>query len=255
MRPVTVRAEAAEYRVAGRALVQDVSFALEPGTLTALVGPNGAGKSTMLGLLAGDLEPSGGGVLIGDRPAAQWPAKPLARLRAVMLQQHSAHFGFSVRETVAMGRLPHDVDEAADEEIVEAALTAGELGNLRDRDVTTLSGGEAARVAFARTAVQTTPVILLDEPTAALDLRHQELLLRTAQARRDLGATVVVVLHDLNLAARYADRVLMFSSSRLAADGAPADVLTADRILQVYGQQVHLLRHPGSGAPLVVPAD
>lgn len=249
-----VTAQNVTYRVGSKALVSGASFTLRPGTFTALVGPNGAGKSTMLALLAGDYEPSEGQVLIGEEHAASWPARELAKQRAVMLQQHSAHFGFSVHETVAMGRLPHDVDHERDRRVVEEAIAESDLMGLRRRDVTTLSGGESARVAFARTTAQTTPVILLDEPTAALDLSHQEALLRSARHRRDEGAAVVMVLHDLNQAGRYADRVLVFSQSRLAADGTPEEVLTPERIQEIYGQRVHLLRHPESGVPVLVPA-
>lgn len=251
--PAVVTAEDVTYRVGSKALVTGASFTLHAGTLTAMVGPNGAGKSTMLALLAGDYQPSEGRVLIGDSPPADWASRDLARQRAVMLQQHSAHFGFSVAETVAMGRLPHDVDRERDRRVVQESIEESDLLRLRRRDVTTLSGGESARVAFARTTAQTTPVILLDEPTAALDLRHQETLLRSARWRRDQGAAVVVVLHDLNLAGRYADRVLVFSQSRLVADGTPVQVLTADRVEEVYGQKVHLLNHPETGAPVLVP--
>ncbi|HIW92887.1 MAG TPA: heme ABC transporter ATP-binding protein [Candidatus Corynebacterium avicola] len=248
-----VTAEGVAYRVGRSVLVEDVSFTLQPGTLTALVGPNGAGKSTMLALLAGDYDPSEGTVLIGDTAPKDWDAPELATQRSVMLQQHSAHFGFSVAETVAMGRLPHDIDRENDKRIVEESIEESELSDLRRRDVTTLSGGESARVAYARTAAQSTPVILLDEPTAALDLRHQEVLLRSAARRRDEGAAVIVVLHDLNLAARYADRVMVFSDGHLVADGPPGEVLTPQRIREVYGQRVHLMHHPETGAPVIVP--
>ncbi|GAA1079374.1 heme ABC transporter ATP-binding protein [Nocardiopsis composta] len=253
--PASVVAEDAGYRIDRRDLVGGVSFALEPGTLTAMVGPNGAGKSTMLGLLAGDLAPSAGSVRIAGRLPGQWRPRELALHRSVMLQQATSNFGFSVAESVGMGRLPHDADPGRDRAAVEAAVAESDLAALRDRDVTTLSGGEAARVAYARTSAQQAPVVLLDEPTAALDLKHQEGLLAAARERRDEGACVVVVLHDLNLAARYADRVLVFAAGRLVADGAPADVLTEERIEAVYGQRVHILRHPTSRAPVIVPAE
>lgn len=248
-----VEVEDAGYAAGGRHLLKEVAFTLEAGTLTAFVGPNGAGKSTMLGLLAGDLEPGEGAVRIGGRAPTAWPARALARERSVMLQRYGASFGFSVAEVVAMGRLPHDADDPLDRGIVAEAMAESDLTALRRRDVTTLSGGEHARVAFAKTAAQTTPVILLDEPTASLDLRHQEDLLRSARSRRDDGATVVAVLHDLNLASRYADRVLVFSNGRLVADGASAEVLTPERVEAVYGQRVHSLPHPETGAPVLVP--
>ncbi|MFC7740125.1 ATP-binding cassette domain-containing protein [Nocardiopsis composta] len=183
--PASVVAEDAGYRIDRRDLVGGVSFALEPGTLTAMVGPNGAGKSTMLGLLAGDLAPSAGSVRIAGRLPGQWRPRELALHRSVMLQQATSNFGFSVAESVGMGRLPHDADPGRDRAAVEAAVAESDLAALRDRDVTTLSGGEAARVAYARTSAQQAPVVLLDEPTAALDLKHQEGLLAAARS----GAT------------------------------------------------------------------
>jgi iron complex transport system ATP-binding protein len=248
-----VEVRSVSYAIGPKTLIDDVAFDLLPGTVTALVGPNGAGKSTMLGLLAGDFVPQHGEVLIGGRAPRQWRPLELARERSVMLQQQTTHFGFSVEEAVAMGRLPHDVDEERDREIVESALEESDVARLRRRDVTTLSGGESARVAYARTVTQTTPIVLLDEPTAALDLQNQEALLRSTQRLAGNGAAVVVVLHDLNQAARYATRVLMFSRSRLVADGAPPEVLTPERIEDVYGQKVHLLEHPQTGAPILVP--
>lgn len=243
----------AGYRIGGATLVSGVTAQLHPGTFTALVGPNGAGKSTLLGLLAGDLEPSEGQVRLGDTPVRRWNSRALARVRAVMLQQHATHFGFSVREAVAMGRTPHDVDVENDARIVDAALAEVELGPLADRDITTLSGGESARSAFARTVTQQAEVLLLDEPTAALDLRAQEVLLAAVRRRRDAGACVVVVLHDLNQAARYADRVLMFARGRLVADGTPAEVFTAQQVGEVYRQRVLRVDHPETGAPLLIP--
>lgn len=242
------------YQASGRDLVAQVDLVLEPGTVTALVGPNGAGKSTLLGLLCGDLEPAAGTVRLAGREISAWRPRELALRRSMMLQQQAAHFSFSVEEAVSMGRVPHRADPPEDARIVAENLAESDLARLRDRDVTTLSGGESARVAFARTVTQATSVILLDEPTAALDLRAQEEMLRAARRRRDRGACVVAVLHDLNQASRYADRVIMLARGRVVADGAPARVLTAERIQEVYGQPVHLLAHPDTGVPVVVPA-
>lgn len=250
---VTVSARGAGFRIGATDLVRPTDFVLEPGTLTALVGPNGAGKSTMLSLLAGDHAPTSGEVLIDGRPATAWPARDLALRRSVMMQQTTAHFGFSVTEAVALGRLPHRADPELDRVTVDAAIEESDLERLRQRDVTTLSGGEGARVAHARVTAQSAPVVLLDEPTAALDLLHQEQLLGAARRRRDEGATVVVVLHDLNLAARYADRVLMFCAGTLVADGPPAEVFTPERIEQVYGQPVLSVPNPETGLPVLIP--
>jgi len=164
-------------------------------------------------------------------------------------------FGFSVREVVAMGRLPHPPAPVEDARIVDASLAAADVTHLAPRDVQTLSGGEASRTAFARVLAQTTPVVFLDEPTAALDLQHQEAVLRIARGLADDGACVIVVLHDLNLAAGHADRIVMLHGGRIAADGSPRQVLTQATIERVYAQPVLVLEHPTRGVPLVVSDD
>lgn len=243
----------AGVQIEQRWLLRDVTFEIAAAALVAIVGPNGAGKSTMLSLLAGDRSAAEGEVRVGGRPPQQWPAKELGRFRSVMVQQQRMSFAFSVEESVEMGRLPHPAAPRRDASIVDEALGVTDLRHLRTRDVTTLSGGESARTAFARVLAQTTPVVLLDEPSAALDLYHQEVVLGTAATLRDQGCCVVAVLHDLNLAARYADRVLMFTGGRLVADGTPREVLTAELIEHVYHQPVQVLSQPGSGLPLILP--
>ena len=174
------------------------------------------------------------------------------RERAVMPQEHGVRFAFSVEEVVAMGRLPHPPDPAVDDAQVEAAIDAAELQALRLREVQQLSGGESARTTFARVLAQDTPLLLLDEPTAALDLRHQERTPRSVRACAEAGACVIVVLHDLNLAAGYADRIVLLEQGRVAADGTPLQVLTEDNLQRVYQQDVVVLEHPRRGVPLVV---
>ena len=186
------------------------------------------------------------------KPLASYKAGPLARERAVMPQEHGVRFAFSVEEVVAMGRLPHPPDPAVDDAQVEAAIDAAELQALRLREVQQLSGGESARTTFARVLAQDTPLLLLDEPTAALDLRHQERTLRSVRACAEAGACVIVVLHDLNLAAGYADRIVLLEQGRVAADGTPLQVLTEDNLQRVYQQDVVVLEHPRRGVPLVV---
>lgn len=247
--------EDASYVIDGRALVDGISLAFHPGTLTALVGPNGAGKSTLLGLAAGDLHPTRGQVSLQGRPLLRWRVRPLARERAVLPQDHSVRFAFSVREVVAMGRLPHHPEPARDDVIVDAALATVDITALASRDVQSLSGGESARTAYARVLAQRTPLVLLDEPTAALDLAHQEALLRSARSLAREGACVVTVLHDLNLAAAYADRIVVLRGGRLVADDTPRAVLTRERIEAVYGQPVVVIDHPTRSIPLVVTVD
>ncbi|WP_420095598.1 heme ABC transporter ATP-binding protein [Brevibacterium sediminis] len=248
-----VRARDVTFVVDGRELVSGVSFDLRAGEVVALVGPNGAGKSTMLSLLAGDVSPTRGSVEITGTEVGAWKSGPLARVRAVMLQHNSSNFAFSVEEAVHMGRLPWDIDADRDAALVAEAIADADLEGFETRDITTLSGGEAARVSFARTTVQTTPIVFLDEPTAALDLRHQESLLKSVRALRADGAAIVVVLHDLNLALRYSDRVLVFGDGRLVADGRPAEALTEDLVDDVYGQSVHRLQPEGIDHPILIP--
>lgn len=240
------------FRIDGRSIVDDVSLRLLAGTITALVGPNGAGKSTLLGIAAGDIAPTSGDVVVAGRAVRSWRAKELARQRAVLPQDHAVRFAFSVREVVAMGRLPHPSDPEHDARVVEDALALADIAALADRDVMTLSGGEAARVAFARVLAQRTPLVLLDEPTAALDLHHQESVMRTLRSVVEDGACVVVVVHDLNLAAAHADRIVVLAEGRIAADGTPHAVLTPDIIGRVYRQPISVIAHPVRNVPLVV---
>lgn len=235
-----------------RPILADVSLAFAAGSVIALVGPNGAGKSTLLGVACGDLQADSGQVLLRGTAVGDLRAGALARERAVMPQEHAVRFAFSVEEVVAMGRLPHPPDALEDGRQVEAALDAAELQALRLREVQQLSGGESARTTFARVLAQATPVLFLDEPTAALDLRHQERTLRSVRELAGAGACVVVVVHDLNLAAGYADRIVLLERGRVAADGTPAEVLTEANLRRVYQQDVLVMQHPRRPVPLVV---
>lgn len=240
------------FTINGATLLHDVSFTVTPGELVSLVGPNGAGKSTMLALLSGDLTPTAGHIDLAGHPPHRWPAQALARERSVMTQQHSQAFSFTARELVELGRAPHDASDA-DERIVDEALADAEVEDLQRRDVTTLSGGELARTVFARTLAQDARIVLLDEPTAPLDLRHQESLMRRARGLADEGRCVLVVLHDLSLAARYSDRIAVFCDGSLSTLGTPQAVLTPERLEEVYRQPVAVIAHPVTGRPLVVP--
>ncbi|MGI9823507.1 heme ABC transporter ATP-binding protein [Agromyces sp. Marseille-Q5079] len=236
-------------------LLADVSFTAAPGRVHSLIGPNGAGKSTLLGVLAGDRAPDAGRVLLRGRRLDEWPLRELARERAVLTQEHGVTFAFRSREIVEMGRHPwaRTPAEDDDEREIARAMAVTDVAHLADRPVAHLSGGEKARVALARVLAQRAPVLLLDEPTAALDLRHQEDVLRLARAQAADGDAVVVVLHDLNLAAAYSDEITLLQRGRVAAHGSPAEVLTAERIEDVYGQAVEVIEHPRSGVPLVLP--
>lgn len=238
----------------GRQVLSGVSLGVRPGRLLALVGPNGAGKSTLLALMCGDLRLSGGEVRIDDQPLGQWSASDLARVRSVLLQSNDVSFSFTSREVVEMGRNPWvgRPEAEEDETAVAEAMTVADVTHLADRPYSSLSGGERARVSLARVLAQRTPVVLLDEPTAALDLRHQEEVMTVARSLAHQGRAVIVVLHDLSLAAAYADEIAVIADGTLGAIGPPTEVLTTEMVRSVYGVDTHLLDSP-DGHRIVVP--
>lgn len=229
-------------RRGSRPVLQAVSLRAQPGRLLALVGPNGAGKSSLLGVLAGLLIPTQGQATLDGRPLAEWPAAALARRRAMLSQHVRLGFGFRVDEVVLLGRSPYGVrhDNMADHRIVEAALQAAHAWHLRERDYLELSGGEQQRVQLARVLAQVwegddgARWLLLDEPEAGLDIAHQHFVLRRARLLACQGYGVIVVLHDLNLAARYADEVALLERGRLLRHGAPEQALDPGVLSDVY---------------------
>jgi iron complex transport system ATP-binding protein len=253
--------KALHYRIGAKTILQGVELHLDYGEVVAVVGPNGAGKSTLLKLMSGDLLPTLGGVILDGTLMTLYPPGPLALKRAVMSQQAVITAPFSVRDVVAMGRYPQQrfgSAQADDEAIITAALAETETLELQERLYPTLSGGEQARVTLARVLAQQAPLLLLDEPTAALDLRHQQLIMRTARRLASEGAGVLMILHDLNLAAAYAHRVVMLQHGQVYQAGPPADVLTEAHIEAVFNLPVRVLAHPhppmaGQPCPLIVP--
>ncbi|MFM9441614.1 heme ABC transporter ATP-binding protein [Streptomyces acidiscabies] len=234
-------------------ILHGITLPVRAGELLALVGPNGAGKSTLLAALAADLPATQGAVHIHGRPAHEWTAPELALRRAVLPQAAAVSFPFPVEEVVRMGRAPHATSPAEDEAIVHAAMAATEVTPFADRPFSALSGGERARVALARVLAQQAPLLLLDEPTAALDLKHQELVLRICRERAARGDAVVVVLHDLGLAAAYAHRVAVLHKGQLAAEGPPAEIFTDTLLSKVYDHPIEVLPHPNNATLLVTP--
>ncbi|MFC4066975.1 heme ABC transporter ATP-binding protein [Actinoplanes subglobosus] len=249
-----LQAHAIEVSLGGRRVVDGVHLHVDAGEVVALAGPNGAGKSTLLAALAGDV-PAGGRVEIGGREVRAWKPVELARQRSVLPQKAMLSFPFTVGEVVAMGRAPWTgrPEAADDEDAVAEAMRLTETTGFAARPFPALSGGEQARVALARVLAQRTPVLLLDEPTAALDLRHQELVLRAVRERAAGGAAVVVVLHDLGLAAAYADRAYVLAAGRVRAEGPPREVFTGELLSDVYQHEVEVFDHPRTGRPMVVP--
>ena len=237
-------------RLARKVIVQDASLSLRAGEFTVLLGPNGAGKTTLLRALAGVL-PADGHIEIGGRPLQTLSLRERARRIAYLPQGHVTHWPMDVASVVALGRHPHAdafaPPTADDRAAVDAALTATGLEPLAARSVTSLSGGERARVALARALATRASILLADEPTMSLDPRHQlvvmELLVQVARR----GTAVLAVLHDLALAARFADRVLLMDRGRLVADGSPREVLTPDKIATVFGVEA-AITETGVGA-------
>ncbi|MEV8002166.1 heme ABC transporter ATP-binding protein [Streptomyces sp. WA6-1-16] len=250
-----VEAAGLSVRLGQRQVLDSVDLTAHAGEVVALVGPNGAGKSTLLAALAADLAPASGEVRIDGRPAAAWSAPELALRRSVLPQAAVLSFPFPVEDVVRMGRAPWAGTEREDEDdaAVAAAMAATEVTRFAARPFSALSGGEKARVALARVLAQRAPLMLLDEPTAALDLRHQELVLRICRERAAAGDAVVVVLHDLGLAAAYADRVAVLHDGRIAELGPPEAVFSGELLGEVYRQPVEVFPHPRTGTPLIVP--
>jgi iron complex transport system ATP-binding protein len=247
-----LRVERVGIQASSRWLVRDVSFTLERGEVLAILGPNGAGKSTLLAALAGDITPAEGRILLGDRPLASYKAIDLAQRRAVLPQQTFVQFAFTAREIVEMGRAAID-PERVDRAVIDRVLRETEAYDMQHRVFPTLSVGEQSRVSLARVLAQETPVLLLDEPTAALDLRHQQLVMELARQMAERGAALAVVLHDLNLASAYADRILLLREGRLAALGSPRETLTEPLLSDIFGCRVSVMPHPDTGLPLVLP--
>jgi iron complex transport system ATP-binding protein len=241
----------------GRApVLRGVGLALAPGEVLAVLGPNGAGKSTLLAVLSGAEAPDAGWVGLDDRPLAAWAPAALARRRAVLPQHSELVFAFTAFEVALLGRSPHAgrSSRARDLAAVVWALTEAEVAHLADRVYTTLSGGERQRVQLARVLAQIGPLgpeapdaaryLLLDEPTSSLDLAHQHATLAAARRAASAGVAVLVVLHDLNLAAMYADRLLVLSAGRIAAEGGADAVLSEALVADVFDLEVRVTRHP-----------
>ena len=257
----TFEAQGLCIRRGGRALIHDLDLNLAAGEVLAVLGANGAGKSTLLRTLSAELSPDRGEVRLNGQALSAWPPRELAKRRAVLSQHSPLDFPFTACEVVLMGRIPFGGPSAEDVHRATHALAEIEIAHLAERRYTTLSGGERQRVHLARVLVQIwDPLpereprfLLLDEPTASLDIAHQHATLALARrwARHDLG--VLVVLHDLNLAAQYADRVAVLKAGRLLAVDAPETVLAPDLIAEAFGLPVQILAHPELGCPLIVP--
>ena len=241
----------------GTPLLQDLSLALEAGQVLGLAGPNGAGKSSLLKLIAGDIPLTDGQLFIDGRPLHDWPRQQLARQRAFLPQLSLLNFPYTVEEVVRLGRMPHNTGRIRDGEILEQAMAATDTLGLRHRLYTQLSGGERQRVQLARVFSQIWDadkggLLLLDEPTAALDLSHQQLIQNAIVSLAANGCAIVLAIHDLNLVAGLADSVAVMKAGCIAACGAPDEIYTEQLFREVFAIDVVIQQHPCRSQPLVI---
>lgn len=262
-RSVVLSSEAVDYTISGRALVSEASIRVSRGEIVAVLGPNGAGKSTLLRVLAGELVPSAGRVMLGASEMSRLKAADLARLRAVVAQSSVLSFPFTVHEVVRLGvSVPGLMQESPKiDRAVAGAIAKVGLTSFAGRLFTQLSGGERQRTHIARALCQLTvareacgggDVLLLDEPTSSLDIGHQRLVLDAVRREADAGAAVLAVMHDLNLAAAFADRVVIMSNGRILADGPPRETMTSAVLERAYECAVVVARI--NDMPFVLPA-
>jgi len=257
---MSVRLEASSLSVGygERLVVDSLDLAVVGGTVTAVIGPNGCGKSTLLKALGRLLPARSGAVLLDGKAIDRMPTREVAQVLGMLPQAPSAPEGLTVADLVARGRHPHQAWyrqwSSEDAAAVDAALEMTGILDLADRTVDKLSGGQRQRAWISMALAQGTDLLLLDEPTTYLDLAHQiDVLDLVQELHASLGRTVVMVLHDLNLAARYADHIVAMRAGRIVAQGAPAEVLTERMLLEVFGLDARVVEDPVAGTPLVVP--
>lgn len=245
------------YPRSGRAALDGVSMEVPDGVLYAVLGPNGSGKSTLLKALLGVLPVADGAARVDGRDVASWSRRELARSVGVVPQAETIAFPLTVREMVAMGRYPWlgplGAEGERDRSAIARALEHCDVADLAGRDVTTLSGGELQRVRIARALAQEPRALVLDEPTASLDIRHEMAILELLRTSADQGMTVLVVTHGLDLAARFADRMLLLADGRLSAEGPPERVVRSEILEKVYRWPVAVGEDPATGTPRVTP--
>lgn len=253
----SLRFQSATLGYGKRPVLRDLDLEVRPGEIVAIVGPNGVGKSTMIRAASGVIPVEAGQLFVDDHDLSRRSASERARWIAVAPQAVQLPPAFTALEVVLMGRTPYlswlGQESASDRAIAHMAMQRTQVLDLSDRLVGELSGGEQQRIMVARALAQSAPILLLDEPTAHLDLRHQDVVLKLVRSLADeAGLTVLAALHDLNLVARFADRVALLSNGRLERVGTPEDILTPSILTPVYGIGIQVVAHPVDGRPLVL---
>jgi cobalamin transport system ATP-binding protein len=246
------------YRAGAPLVVDDVSMTIAPGAMVGILGPNGSGKTTLLKMLSGTLTPSSGTIVFDRRPLSSWKRRDLARRIAMVPQETHAPFDFTVLDIVLMGRFPHigtfALEGPADLSIAKQALESTGTSAFEERPFATLSGGEKQRVVIASALAQSPELLLLDEPTASLDLGHQlDVQLLLAALNRNRGVTMVLSTHDLNLAAALCRHLILLRDGRVIAQGPTEQVLTPETVRALYGVDADVQRHPVAGHLTVTP--
>jgi iron complex transport system ATP-binding protein len=259
MPETAVLADSLTYRIGDAVLVSEVDFEATPGSLIAVIGPNGAGKSTLLNLLAGNLQPSDGQVLLNGIDVSTALPGDLALARSMLTQRSPIDIPFTAAQVVAMGRFPYRRDDTntseRDAEVVAEAMDRTDTAQFAARIYATLSGGERTRVSLARVLAQDTPIVLLDEPTTALDVAHEERIMGETVRLSRRQRAVIVVLHDLNAAAVHADQIVVMNRGAIVARGRPRQVLEESLLSDVYQQPMVVVDHPFRDCPLVLTAE
>lgn len=239
-------------------ILKEINFSVNPGEVVALIGPNGAGKSTLIRTISGVLKPTQGHVFFGGQELTSLSYAERARIVAVVPQARQLGGAFSVQQTVMMGRTAYmdwlGTESEEDQDVVQKAMHDTCVIDFANRRIAALSGGEQQRVLFARALAQAPQLLLLDEPTNHLDLQHQSTILSLARMQaEEEGLAVLMALHDLNLVSLFADRVVMLEEGRIAAQGTPEEVLTADQINRVYKTQIEVVKIKDSEIPIILP--
>lgn len=256
---MTMVADNISLHLAGFDLLRNIDLSIEAGRVTVLVGPNGAGKSSLLKVLTGELRPSQGSVSLNNMELSQWDIQQKANMLAVLPQHSELNFPFTATEVVGLGCIPHTTGYSEDQKVITKALEMVDASYLQRRLYTQMSGGEKQRVQLARVLAQVwspseygEQFLVLDEPTAAFDLAHQQMTLNIVRQFSDRGVGVLMVLHDLNLAARCADNLVVVNGGSIEAFGTPDEVLTEHLVSKVFDVKATITRHPIADTPLVI---